>query len=78
MHHQKMKIVKVNGKFISFTDFCERIQEESINKKCIESLIKAGAFDSFGQTRKTLLSSFEGIIDTIQNQAKKSLKEFIN
>ena len=59
-----------NGPFKSFTDFCERIQEESVNKKCIESLIKAGAFDSFGQTRSTLLASYEIIIDTIQDSAR--------
>lgn len=63
-----------NGQFKSFTDFCERIQEESVNKKCIESLIKAGAFDSFGQTRSTLLASYETIIDTIQDSARKSFK----
>ena len=63
-----------NGPFKSFTDFCERIQEESVNKKCIESLIKAGAFDSFGQTRSTLLASYETIIDTIQDTARKSFK----
>ena len=63
-----------NGEYKSFTDFCERIQEEAVNKKCIESLIKAGAFDEFGQTRSTLLASFEGIIDTIQNSAKRSFK----
>ena len=63
-----------NGPFTSFTDFCERVQEEQVNKKCIESLIKAGAFDGFGQTRNTLLASFENIIDTIQDTARKSLK----
>lgn len=63
-----------NGPYQSFTDFCERVQEESVNKKCIESLIKAGAFDEFGQTRSTLLASFETIIDTIQDTARKSFK----
>ena len=63
-----------NGPFKSFTDFCERIHEEAVNKKCIESLIKAGAFDAFGQTRSTLLASFENIIDTIQTTARKSFK----
>lgn len=62
------------GPYKSFTDFCERIQDESVNKKCIESLIKAGAFDEFGQTRSTLLASFESIIDTIQSAARKSFK----
>lgn len=63
-----------NGPFVSFTDFCERIQDEAVNKKCIESLIKAGAFDSFGETRSTLLASFETIIDTIQDTARKNFK----
>ena len=62
-----------NGPYKSFTDFCERIAEEAVNKKCIESLIKAGAFDEFEQTRSTLLASFEGIIDAIQSSKKRGL-----
>ncbi len=65
---------KENGEYKSFTDFCERIQGESINKKCIESLIKAGAFDNFSQTRSTLMSSFEDIIDTINGSSKKNIQ----
>ena len=61
------------GPFKSFTDFCERIADEAINKKCIESLIKAGAFDEFEQTRSTLLASFESIIDSIQSSKKKGM-----
>ena len=64
----------MNGPYKSFTDFCERVQDEAVNRKCIESLIKAGAFDKFGQTRSTLLASFEIIIDTIQSASKKSYK----
>ena len=63
-----------NGKFKSFTDFCERIAEASVNKKCIESLIKSGAFDEFKQNRSTLLASFDGIVDTIQSTKKKGLE----
>ena len=65
---------KENGKFKSFTDFCERMNGEAVNKKCIESLIKAGAFDEFNQTRSTLLASFESIIDSINNTAKKTMQ----
>ena len=54
-----------NGDFVDFGDFCERIYGESVNKKCIESLIKAGAFDIFGKTRSTLIASFETILDTV-------------
>ena len=63
-----------NGPFTSFTDFCERMQNDAVNKKCIESLIKAGAFDEFSQTRSTLMASFENIIDTISDSSKKMLQ----
>ena len=60
-----------NGKYKDFTDFCERIYGESVNKKCIESLIKAGAFDNLGKTRKTLIASFEGILDMVAGANKQ-------
>lgn len=62
---------KENGEYKGFTDFCERIAEAQVNKKCVESLIKAGVFEEFEQTRATLLASFESIIDTIQSGKKK-------
>ena len=63
-----------NGEFKSFTDFCERIQGEAVNKKCIESLIKSGSFDELGETRHTLIESFEGILDTISGETRKSIQ----
>ncbi len=63
---------KENGDFSSFTDFCERMQGEAVNKKCIESLIRAGTFDEFKENRATLLASFENILDTIQDTNRKS------
>ena len=62
---------KEKGEYKSFTDFCERVSELQVNKKCVESLIKAGSFQEFEQTRATLLASFEAIIDTIQSGNKK-------
>lgn len=63
-----------NGNYEDFTSFCERIKDYSVNKKCVESLIKAGAFDSFGKTRATLLASFESIIDTINNESRNKIE----
>ena len=63
-----------NGEYKSFTDFCERIQGEAVNKKCVESLIKAGVFDEFEQTRSTLMASFEEILDSISDSSKKNFK----
>ena len=67
-----------NGQFKDFTDFCDRIQETNVNKKCIESLIKAGAFDEFNETRRTLMESFESILDTITSSNKKELEGQVN
>lgn len=76
-HQQQMKqliLEKKTGDFKDFSDFCERIQNAQVNKKCIESLIKAGAFDDLGQTRKTLIASYETIIDSISSSNKKSFE----
>ena len=53
-----------NGPFESFHDFVERVPEPVLNKRTVESLIKAGGFDSLGHPRKGLLQVFEQIIDT--------------
>ena len=62
-----------HGKFEGFTDFCERVEGEAVNKKCVESLIKAGTFDEFPETRATLLASFEAIMDLAQSYNKKGM-----
>jgi len=53
-----------NGPYVSFHDFAERVPEQVLNKRTVESLIKAGCFDSLGHTRRGLLMVFEQIIDT--------------
>ena len=54
-----------NGPFKDFTDFCERTFDKQVNKKSIECLIKAGAFDEFNKTRSTLLASYIKIMDLV-------------
>jgi len=53
-----------NGPFTSFHDFAERVPEPVLNKRTVESLIKAGAFDNLDHPRRGLLMVFEQIIDT--------------
>ena len=48
-----------NGKFIDIFDFCARVGHKNANKKQIESLTKAGAFDCFNINRKQILESVE-------------------
>jgi len=52
-----------NGPFADFYEVCERVDPGVLNKRSIESLVKAGAFDSFGHPRQGLLNAFELIID---------------
>ncbi|MGH9139202.1 MAG: DNA polymerase III subunit alpha [Acidimicrobiales bacterium] len=51
------------GPFADFYDFCDRVDTMVLNKRAIESLVKAGAFDSLGHPRKGLLAVFEQIVD---------------
>jgi DNA polymerase-3 subunit alpha len=47
------------GEFSSLWDFCERVDNRTVNKKAIEALIKCGAFGSTGATRKGMLVVLE-------------------
>jgi DNA polymerase-3 subunit alpha len=53
------------GAFTSFSDFLNKVPVNVCNKRVIESLIKAGAFDSLGHPRKGLLLIHEQAIDTV-------------
>lgn len=63
-----------SGEFASFTDFCTRMADKKINKRLVESMIKSGVFDCLGQTRATLLSVYEGIIDSAVRDLKNSVE----
>jgi DNA polymerase III subunit alpha len=53
------------GRFTSFADFLEKVELTCCNKRTIESLIKAGSFDSFGHTRLSLVQVHEEAIDAV-------------
>ncbi|MBQ8043563.1 MAG: DNA polymerase III subunit alpha [Clostridia bacterium] len=71
---------KKNGKYKSFVNFLERVQSERVNKKCIESLIKAGAFDELEKeyNRFDLLANYESIIDSIANERRGNIANQVN
>ncbi len=62
---------KAKGEFESFFDFCRKVDYTVLNKKTVESLIKAGAFDSLGHTRRGLLESYEAICGDIIGRRKQ-------
>ena len=49
--------------FISFEDYLTRVSQQASTKRVVESLIKAGAFDSLGHTRRSLIAIHEEAID---------------
>ena len=59
------------GPFTDFYDFCERVAAPVLNKRTIESLIKAGGFDSLGHPRQGLSFVFEPIIDVMIDRKNK-------
>jgi DNA polymerase III subunit alpha len=65
---------RAEGSFKSFRDLCERVDGRDINKRCVESLIKSGAFDSMGVYRSKLTAVFEKLLDGIQQGRKRNLE----
>lgn len=53
------------GSYTSFTDFLDKVPSHVCNKRTIESLIKAGGFDSLGQTRRSLVEVHEEAVDSV-------------
>ncbi|CAI8207517.1 MAG: DNA polymerase III subunit alpha [Sulfurovum sp.] len=68
-----LKERKENGNYANLSDFISRIDGSKVNKRVIESLTKAGAFDGLGYSRKAMLEQIEQIVETVQKamQAKK-------
>ncbi len=60
-----------NGPYRSFEDFCSRIDTSKVNRRVIESLIKAGAFDSTGKFRSQLTA----VLDQAMEQAQAAQKD---
>ena len=63
-----------NGLFSSFQDFCERMYERELNRRALESMIKAGAFDSMGYRRSQLLKIANAVVDAIAQSRKKNIE----
>jgi DNA polymerase-3 subunit alpha len=65
-----VKARDAGGPFTSLQDFCSRLDMRQLNKKTLEALIKAGAFDSTGYTRKHVLSMMDLCVDSAVKRAK--------
>ena len=57
----------------SFDEFVSRMIDCDLNKRTVESLIKCGAFDSLGVTRRALLECYESIIDSEHDRSRNNI-----
>ncbi len=63
-----------NGAYTSLTDFCNRMETGELNRRSLESLIKAGAFDSLGGFRSQYMTVYKSILDGIGQSRKNNLE----
>ena len=61
------------GLFKSFEDFCRRMSGRELNRRAVENLIKAGAFDSMGYKRRALVQICGAVIDSISQAARDNI-----
>ncbi len=66
------------GKFLSLTDFCNRMDNGELNKRSLESMIKAGALDSLGGYRSQYMVIYKNILDGIGQQKKQTMQGQLN
>ena len=64
---------KANGLYRDFKDLVERLSSKEINKRTVENLIKSGALDCFGVTRKQQMIVYASVIDSIQKERKNEI-----
>ena len=62
------------GPFASFPEFCARMYDADLNKRVLDSLIRAGCFDSLGCRRSQLMRVHEQVVDAIARDRKKNLE----
>jgi DNA polymerase-3 subunit alpha len=76
--HEIIKARSENGIFKSFTEFCGLVDLKIVNKKSLEGLIKCGAMDSYGETRKGMVESLENIVGQAQRNKGMLLSGQLN
>ncbi|HXV70041.1 MAG TPA: DNA polymerase III subunit alpha [Acidimicrobiia bacterium] len=74
---EKIVEARGDGPFESFMDFVDRVDLSALNKRTVESLIKAGAFDALGHTRKGLTLMHELVLDaTVERRRNEEMGQY--
>jgi len=61
---------EANGHYKSLAEFCRRVDHEKINRRTLEAMVKSGAMDSFGETRRSLMHHVPEALRSADQQAK--------
>ena len=61
---------EVNGPFRNLTEFCRRADHDKLNRRAIEAMIKAGAMDSFGETRRGMMHELQDALRSADQHAR--------
>jgi DNA polymerase-3 subunit alpha len=69
-----IKAREEKGKFISFMDFCRKVESGGLNKRMAESLIACGAFDSLGARRAQLMAVYDKVLDGIASERRNNVE----
>jgi DNA polymerase III subunit alpha len=59
-----------NGPFKSLTDFCRRVDHDKVNRRALEAMIKSGALDEFGRTRRSLMQELPDALKSADQEAR--------
>jgi len=59
-----------NGAFASLAEFCRRVDHEKINRRALEAMVKSGAMDGFGETRRSLMHQVPEALRSADQQAR--------
>ena len=62
------------GPFTDFLDFCDRLFDQDLNRRVVESLIKSGAFDAMGCRRSQLMQVYGQVLDGIAASRKRNVE----
>lgn len=63
-----------NRPYSSLYNFCKRMHGSGINRRAVESLIKSGAFDQLEAKRRSMIDGLEGILKSVENEARRNLE----
>ncbi|MDR1560718.1 MAG: DNA polymerase III subunit alpha [Clostridiales bacterium] len=67
-----------NGRFTSMTEFINRLDGKELNKRCMESFIKAGAFDSMGGKRAQYMQAYKNVLSGVAQSKKRNIEGQLN